>query len=66
MSKRSHTFLPVITQIRTFSLNLDSSIKDFQTIKYSLERSIQKEWEYFKKKFANFFRKTLRSNLNLS
>ena len=27
VSKRSHTFLPVIAQIRTSSLNLGSSIK---------------------------------------
>ena len=45
--KRSRTFLTVITQIRTFSLNLGTSIKNFQTTKYSLERSLQKESEYY-------------------
>ena len=44
--KRSRTFLTVITQIRTFSLNLGTSINNFQTTKYSLERSLQKESEY--------------------
>ena len=45
--KRSRTFLTVITQIRTFSLNLGTSINNFQTTKYSLERSLQKESEYY-------------------
>ena len=50
-------FLTVITQIGTFSFNLESSIKNFETTKYSLERSFQKEWEYHKKKFFRIFRK---------
>ena len=45
--KRSRTFLTVTTQIRTFSLNLGTSINNFQTTKYSLERSLQKESEYY-------------------
>ena len=45
--KRSRTFLTVITQIRTFFLNLGTSINNFQTTKYSLERSLQKESEYY-------------------
>ena len=49
VSKRSCTFITVIKQVRTFSLNLITSIKNFQTTKYSLERSLQKEWGY------NFF-----------
>ena len=35
--------LTVVTQIRTFSLNLGTSNKNFETTKYSLERSFQKE-----------------------
>ena len=59
-SKRSRIL--VITQIRTFSLNLSTYNKNFQTTKYSLERSPQKELEDQKKIFLKFFRKTLRSN----
>ena len=43
VSKRSRTFITVITQIRTFSLNLGTSNKNFETTKYSLERSFQKK-----------------------
>ena len=43
MSKRSRTFITVITQIRTFSLNLGTSNKNLETTKDSLERSFQKE-----------------------
>ena len=42
-----HTFITVFMQIRSFSLNLDTSIKNFETTKYSLERSFQKEYEYY-------------------
>ena len=35
--------LTVVTQIRTFSLNLGTSNKNFETTKYSMERSFQKE-----------------------
>ena len=62
MSKKSDTFLTVITHIRTFSLNLGTALKNFQTSKYSLEIFPQKEWEYHKFIFLKFFRKTLRSN----
>ena len=63
MSKRSHTFITVITQIRTFSL--DFSIKNVKTTKYCLERYFQIKYEYQKNVFFEFFRKTLRSNLNV-
>ena len=43
VSKRSRTFITVITQIRTFSLKLSSSNKNFETTKYALERSFQNE-----------------------
>ena len=43
VSKRSRTFITVITQTRTFSLNLDTSNKNFETNKYSQERSFQKK-----------------------
>ena len=48
--------------MRTFFLSFVTSKKIFETTKYSLERSFQKEYEYQKKK-SNFLRKTLRSNL---
>ena len=35
--------MTVITQIRAFPLNLSTSNKNFETTKYSLERSFQKE-----------------------
>ena len=63
VSKRSCTFITVITQIRAFSLNLGTSNQNFETTKYSMERSFQKEYEYQKRIFSKFFRKTLRSNL---
>ena len=54
-------------QTRTLSLNLDTSNRNFEISKYSLERSFQKEYEYPKKeKKSEFFRKTLRSNLKIS
>ena len=54
-------------QIKTFSLNLNTSIKGFQTIKYHLKRSFQKEWEHHKFIFfQNFSEKTLCSNLKSS
>ena len=43
VSKRSRTFIAAITQIRTFSLNLGTSNKNFETTKYSMERSFQTE-----------------------
>ena len=43
VSKRSCTFIAVITQIRTFSLNLGTSNKSFETTKYFLKRSVQKK-----------------------
>ena len=45
LSKRSCTFLRAITitQISTHSLDLSSSVTNFQTTKYSLERFFQKE-----------------------
>ena len=44
----------MITQIRTFSLNLGT--KNFQTTKYSLEISFQKDWECYES-FWNFLEK---------
>ena len=41
MSKGSRTFIKVIMQIKTFSLNLGTSNKNFEPTKYSLERSFQ-------------------------
>ena len=35
--------MAVITQIRSLSLNLGTSDKNFETTKYSLERSFRKE-----------------------
>ena len=43
LSKKSRTFATVITQIRTFSLNLGTFNKKFETVKYFLERSFQKD-----------------------
>ena len=43
VSKRSRTFITVITQIRSFSLNFGTFKKNLETIKYSLERSLQNE-----------------------
>ena len=43
VSKRSCSFITVITQISIISLNLGTSNKNFETTKYSLERSFQKE-----------------------
>ena len=43
VSKRSCTFITVITQIRTFSVNLGTFNKNFETTEYSLERSYQKK-----------------------
>ena len=55
-------------QNRPFLLNLGPAKKSFQTSKYSLERSFQKDKGYQKKTkkkkiILKFFRKTLRSNL---
>ena len=54
-----HFYITVITQIRTFSLSLGTSNKNFETTKYSLERSFQKELNQNIKKniFSKFFRK---------
>ena len=49
VSKRSRTFITMFTQIITFSLNLGTSNKNFETIKCSLERFFQKKKEYQKK-----------------
>ena len=63
VSKRWRTFITVNTQIMTFSLNLGLSNKNFQTNKYSLEISFQKELEYQqqkkkkKKKKSEIFKK---------
>ena len=43
LSKKSRTFATVTTQIRTFSLNLGTFNKKFETVKYFLERSFQKD-----------------------
>ena len=42
LSKRSRTFMTVLRN-RTFSLNLGTSNKNFETTKYPLRRSFQKE-----------------------
>ena len=60
VTNRFCTFVTVIMQIRIFSLNLLNSNENFKTTKYSLERSLQKEQEYPKKKkifFRNFLEK---------
>ena len=43
-------------QIRTFSLNLVTSNKNFETTKYPLERSFQKEYKNIKKNFFQNFK----------
>ena len=43
VSKRPRTFITVITQIKTFILNLDTSNKKLEATKCSLERFFQKE-----------------------
>ena len=43
VSKRSSTIVPVITQIRTFSLNSVTFNKNVDTTKYLLKRSFQKQ-----------------------
>ena len=63
VTKNLCTFITVITQTRTFSLNLGNSDNNFETNKYSLERSFQKNIK--KKFFSKFFRKILRSNLKI-
>ena len=63
MSKRSLPFITVIMQIAAFSLDLSTSNKNFETTKYSLERSFQKKQGYPEKSVLKFLRKTLRSNL---
>ena len=45
-------------QIRTTSLNLGTSNKNFETTKYSLERSFQKELEDQKNFFEIFQKNT--------
>ena len=66
VGKRSGNFITVITQIRTFSLNLATSKNIFETTEYCQERSFQKKQEYQQKKKLTLFRKTLRSNLKLN
>ena len=63
MSKRSLPFITVIMQIAAFSLDLSTSNKNFETTKYSLERSFQKKQGYPEKSVLKFLRKTPRSNL---
>ena len=48
--KRSPTFITVMMQIRTFFLNLGTSSKNFETTKYSLEKSFQKKMRISKNK----------------
>ena len=55
MSKRPRTFITVITQIKTFILNLDTSNKKLEATKCSLERFFQKEKKKQKKKKKLFF-----------
>ena len=49
VSKRPRTFVTVIMQIRTFSLNLGTYNKNFEAIEDSLGRSFQKELKYILK-----------------
>ena len=63
VTKNLCTFITMITQTRTFSLNLGNSDNNFETNKYSLERSFQKNIK--KKFFSKFFRKILHSNLKI-
>ena len=69
MSKRQRTFITVITQIKTFFLNLGTANKKLEATKCSLERFFQKELEHQKNKkklfFLKFFRKSLRPYLKL-
>ena len=55
VNKRSRTSIRLITLIMTFSLNLGTSNQNFETTKYSLKRSFQKEWECPKKFFFQNF-----------
>ena len=56
MKAKDHIlFLIVITQSRTFSLKLGTSIKNFLTTKYYLESYFQKEWENHEKIFFQIF-----------
>ena len=65
-SSRSSTFITMMMQIRTFSLNSGFSDKNFETATYLLERPFQKVQEYSKNIFFEIFQKTLRSNLEPS
>ena len=64
VSKRSCTFITVITQIRTFFFNLGTSNKNFEATKYSSGKIFSKGIRTSKKLFLKFFRKTLHSYLN--
>ena len=64
MSKRSRTFLTVITQIRTFSLKLGTSIENFQKTKNPWKDLYKRNKNIIKSFFSQFFRKALRSNLD--
>ena len=58
MGKRSRTFIIVITQSHTFSLNLGTSNKNFEATKYFPGKFFQKEQEYQIKKIENFQKNT--------
>ena len=54
VGKRSRTFIIVITQSHTFSLNLGTSNKNFEATKYFPGKFFQKEQEYQIKKNRKF------------
>ena len=62
-SSRSSTFITMMMQIRTFSLNSGFSDKNFETATYLLERPFQKVQETF---FSKFFRKHCVLTLSLA
>ena len=57
VSKRSHTFITLIMQIRTFSLNSGTSNKNFETTKCSLLNNRERSWISKKYIFQNFSEK---------
>ena len=72
MSKGSHTFITLIKLIMTFSLNLGTSNKSFETTKYSLENLFKRNKNIKKKKKnRNFLEKhylvtLIEINVNIS
>ena len=59
VSKRPHTFITAITQIRTFSFNLGASKKNFEITKYTPEKVFSKGIIYkYKQKIRSFQKNT--------